>query len=703
MLYSNLALYLRTRGFVLLTLCFALSLVPVSHALDEGMWTFDNPPTEKLRAQYGFSPTSEWLEHVRLASVRINDGGSGSFVSPKGLVMTNQHVALGQIQKLSTAEANYVTSGFYAATTAEELRCPDLEINVLISTENVTARVRAAAKAESTRQKAADARRAEIARVEKESMERTGLRSNVVNLYHGGEYWLYRYKKYTDVRLVMAPESQAGFFGGDSDNFTYPRYCLDVAFLRVYEEGKPAHTRHFLKLNPTGPDNGELVFVVGNPGSTDRLFSYAQLEYQRDVRYSALLEYLDAFIELLQAYGRQGEEQNRHIQGLLLSYNNSKKALGGEHQGLLNIGLMESLNKREQSFRSDLRSLPNGKEYQEAFSTIARATDVAGESYHRRLYGVFHGSTLIQYASTIVRYATEIEKPDAERLPGFHDSQLDTVRFGLFSPAPLHADMEVALVQGFLEKSRRKLGKDDPFVRTVLAGQEPAAIVGPAFEKTTLVDVESRKALIEGGRAAVESSKDPLIAMVRRVDPILRKSEKWYRDEVESVLDAAGEQIAQARFALHGKSVYPDATFTLRLAFGTVKGYPMNGTRAPFQTTLYGLFDRSIGFERKGAWALPDRFWQNKSHLDLSTPVNFVSTVDITGGNSGSPVINTRGEAVGLIFDGNVESLVGRFAYEDVYGRSVSVHPAYILEALSKLYDAQALAAEIHGEGNGSR
>lgn len=668
----------------------------ITLALDEGMWTFDNPPVERLRETYGFTPTAEWLEHVRLASVRINDGGSGAFVSPRGLVMTNHHVALEQVQKLSRQGANYIEDGFYAATTADELPCPDLEINVLMSLENVTERVRAAVRAGMSQAEALKARQAEIAAIEKESLDATGLRSNVVELYHGGEYWLYRYKRYTDVRLVMVPESLAAFFGGDLDNFTYPRYCLDIAFLRVYENGQPARTPHYLPLDPRGPAAGELIFVSGNPGSTDRLHTQAQLRYQRDTRYPVVLDYIDTFIELLESYGSRGREQERQARTELLIYNNSKKALTGELEGLQHDALMSKLSQEEERFRAKVASRAEWQElYGDAWEQVAKAVDRQEETYVRRLYRALRGSDLAGYALTLVRYVSEIEKPDAERLPGFHDSDLEALEFQLLSPAPTYPAMEAALLGGYLEKAREVLGPDDPFVRMTLQGGDPREVARALLERTELDDVERRRALLEGGRREVESSDDPLIVLARKLDPLLRQDETWYRENVESVLTAAGEKIAKARFAIYGKSVYPDATFTPRLAFGTVIGYPMNGTLAPYQTTLYGLYNRSLGFDRKGDFVLPDRFWARRERLDLATPVNFVSTADIIGGNSGSPVVSREGRTVGLVFDGNIESLVGRFAYDDTRARAVAVHPAYIIEALRELYDARGLVEEL--------
>jgi len=680
-------------------LLFSSSLFVVAGLADEGMWTFDNPPVKQLKERYGFTPTQEWLDHVRLASVRFMDGGSGSFVSPNGLVLTNHHVAMGQLQKISTAEKDYVATGFYAATPAEELKCPDLEVNVLISMEDVTQRVQSAVKEGMSEAEALKARRAEIAKIEKESLDKTGLRSNVISLYHGGEYWLYRYKKYTDVRLVMAPERQAAYFGGDSDNFTYPRYDLDMAFFRVYENGKPIKSEHYLKWNSKGAGENELVFVSGNPGSSDRLFTYAQLEFQRDVRYPMILKYIKKRLEILYEYRERGQEQERRALFHIFGLENAKKALTGELRGLLDKNLMAKRKKDEEEFRKLIANNPEWQKlYGDAWDVIAKTIKKSAEKTKEQFYRHLRGSRMASFAATIVRYVAEVQKPDAERLPGYHDSQLNELRFYLFSPAPIYKDLEEATLAGTLQMSLEELGPDDEFIKIVLNGRSPEEVAKDLINGSKLDDVEFRKSLIEGGEKAVKKCKDPLIVLARKLDPMWRKSEKWFRENVESVLTQASEKIAKARFVVYGKSVYPDATFTLRLAYGTVKGYPMNGTKAPYKTTLYGLYDRALSFDQKGEYVLPQRFWDRQHTLNLATPVNFVSTCDIIGGNSGSPVINKNAELVGVIFDGNIESLSGRFIYDEEKNRAVAVHSAYIIEALRKLYDAGKLADEIEGK-----
>ena len=675
-------------------ICSIGSIVAIS-AGDEGMWTFDNLPLAQLEEQYSFTPTNEWLEKIRLSSLRLNDGGSGSFVSSRGLVMTNHHVGLNQVQNLSTSEADYVSNGFYAPSIDEELRAPDLAIDVLVSMDNVTERIQAATTLAVNDQQALSERRAKIALIEKESLDLTGLRSRVVSLYRGGEFWLYRYKQYTDVRLVFAPETQAAFFGGDSDNFTYPRFCLDVAFFRVYENGEPANTANYFRLDRNGPNEDDLVFAVGNPGSTNRLRTIDQFRYERDVRHPAYLNYFETYERLLREYAARGPEQARQVSNLLLGITNSRKAFTGQLRGLENPAVWASLERREALFRQQIEGTDLSREADDAWIAIGQATAEAARTFKQRVYQNFAGSTLAEIAETIVRYVEETEKPDASRLPGYHDSELASLEFRLCSPAPIYPNREEHLVAGFLEAAKQELGADDWFVRTVLGNRSPQEIASHLARNTELANLDFRRELVAGGTAAVVASTDPLITTMRQLDPQRRQVQEAFRQSVESVLEDSEATLARARFSAFGRTVYPDATFTPRLTYGTVKGYPMNGTQAPHETSLFGLFDRAISFGRSGEYALPGRYWQRQSKLDLTTPVNFVSTVDIIGGNSGSPVINREGNLVGLIFDGNIESLVGRFAYDSEVSRAIAVHPGYILEALEQLYDAKPLAREL--------
>ena len=698
---------LRRRILVSIILGIVLSLlaaVPKGRA-DEGMWTFDNPPLKQLKERYNFTPTSQWLDHIRLSSVRFNDGGSGSFVSANGLVLTNHHVARDQLQKISTPERDYGKDGFYARTPAEELKSADLELNVLISMENVTDRVGKSVKAGMTEDQALAARRGEITKIGDESLKATGLRSDVVSLYDGGEYWLYRYKKYTDVRLVFAPEGQTAFFGGDPDNFTYPRYDLDIALFRVYEDGKPVHSDQYFKWNPKGPADGDLVFVSGNPGSTDRLDTMAQLESQRDRGYPTIIATIKSRLAVINQYSASGQEQARQAADLKFGLENALKALTGEYQGLLDKSVMAKKQSDESEFRARIDRDPALKaKYGTAWGAIESAVKKNSEMFKQLSYRSV-GRTFSQLAAdalTIVQYVEEVKKPDGDRLNGFHDAQLASLKFGLLTPAPRYPELEKRLLADSLKESLQELGPNDPYVKAALNGASPDEAASRLIGGSKLGDQEFRKSLIEGGQQAVASSNDSLIDFARKIDPILREMTKWSEENVQAVEVTAAENIAKARFAVYGKTAYPDATFTLRLSYGTVTGYPMNGTIAPSVTTMYGLYDRGYSFGFKPPFDIPSRWMERKANLDLATPLDFVSTCDIIGGNSGSPVINRAGEFVGIIFDGNIESLVGRFVYDERTNRAVAVDSAAITYSLRKVYDAGPLADELEGVSGNS-
>ena len=683
-------------GLIILTF---LIFVPRPSA-DEGMWTFDNPPRKHWKERYNFDPSDEWLEHVRLASVRLNDGGSGSFVSPDGLVMTNQHVAGGQLRKISTAERDLVKDGFYARTREEELKLPDLEVNVLVSYEDVTRRVKGAVKTGASDKEAAEQRRAEIAAIEKESIEKTGLRSDVITLYSGGEYWLYRFRKYTDVRLVFAPEEQIAFFGGDYDNFTYPRHDLDVTFLRVYESGRPAKIEHYFKWSAAGPKDGEFVVLSGNPGSTNRLLTVAQLHYQRDNGNPLQKQVWTSRRDTLKQYASLGAERNRLATGTLRSLENSLKRLVGQQDGLMNPRLMGKKESEEKDLRAKVAEKPElQKDYGDAWNKIAMIYREYPGMDKRLAFSLLTPSRLGTIASTLVRYSEEIRKPNDKRLDEFRDSKLESLKFNLLSPAPIYPDMEEAILAGWLEEGLKTLGADDPFVKAALEGMTSAEAAKRAVKGTRLMDISARKALLEGGAEEVAKSDDPMIALARRVEPVMRELRAWQEDRFQSVIASASQRIAEARFAVYGKSIYPDATFSLRLGFGKALGYAEDTTLVPFKTTFYGLYDRAESFNFKPPYDLPERYLKRKERLDLSTPLNFVYTADTIGGNSGSPVINRNAEVVGLNFDSNIQKLPNRYMHieEEEGGRAVAVHSAAIIEALRKLYDAETLAQEILG------
>jgi hypothetical protein len=694
---------LKLRSALLLPAALLLAAGTVIHA-EEGMWTFDNPPLKQLAAKYNFHPTPAWLDHLRLSSVRLNDGGSGSFVSPNGLLLTNHHVARGQLQKNSTAEHDYVRDGFYAATPGEEMKSPDLEVNVLVGMQDVTARVQGAAKGISDKVAALKARGAEIAAIEKESKDKTGLRSDVVSFYQGGEYWLYTYKVYTDVRLVFAPEQQAAFYGGDPDNFTYPRYDLDMAIFRVYENGKPLHSDNFLKWSAKGAAPGEPVFISGHPGNTERDDTMAELLMQRDVIGPAVTEYYQRRIATAQAFAAQGPEQARLVATSIFGLQNSLKVYLGRAQALADPVIIAKKQAEEDDFRAKVNANKEWKKaYGKAWDDIALAEEkvkpeIKGQLFRRT------GSQLFNIALQIVEYVAEIKKPDGERLEQFHEAGLESLRFRLLSPAPIYPSTEKLYMAAALKLGQEKLGKNDAFAQAILEGGDVDATVNALVDGTQLAGpdmqkaVAFRKSLLDGGEAAVASSADPMIVAARRVDPIVRANNRRIRDTVTSIVTPAGEKLGKARFLVYGKDAYPDATFTLRLSYGTVDGYAYNGTIAPPFTTFYGLYDRAASFGNKPPFDLTPKEAAGRDKLDLSTPLDFVSTGDIIGGNSGSPVVNREGELVGLIFDGNIESLAGDFVYDGSKNRAVAVHSAGMIEGLRKLYGAGALADELEGE-----
>ena len=670
---------------------------------DEGMWLFNDPPRQYLKEKYNFEPTDAWLEHVQKSSVRFNSGGSGSFVSPDGLVMSNHHVAADALQKFGDEKHNYYRDGFYAKTYAEEKRCLDLELNVLMSIEDVTDRVNAAVKGDMSPEAAFTARRSVTAQIEKESLEKTGFRSDVVTLYQGGKYHLYRFKKYTDVRLVFAPEQQTAFFGGDPDNFEYPRYDLDVAFFRVYENDKPVHPQHYLKWSKAGAAENELVFVSGHPGRTSRLETMAELEYKRDVQFPKTLERLNRLEVLLSSWSARSDENARRAKELLFGVQNSRKARLGGLAGLLDPEIMKKKADDEHALRTAVgasNAKPELAAAKDAWDKIANAQKVIRENALR--YNMLEGgmgffSDYFGIARTLARSGVEIAKPNGERLREFRDSNLESLEFQLFSEEPLYDDFELLKLTDSLSYLAGQLGYENELVQKILAGKSPAARAEELVLNTKVKDVAVRKQLYKASPEKIKASEDPMIQLVLLIDDESRRLRKIIEEQGE-IKNQAYAQIAKAKFAQQGTSTYPDATFTLRLAFGPVKGYEENGKHIPFETKMAGLYERSAEHHNKPPFDIPEPWIKRKSKLDLSTPMNFVCTADIIGGNSGSPVINKNAEVVGLIFDGNIQSLVLDFVYSDKQARAVSVHSSALIEALRKIYDANKIADELTGK-----
>ena len=663
---------------------------------DEGMWTFDNPPLERLQRDYGFTPSAAWLERLRLSSVRFNDGGSGAFVSPDGLMVTNHHVGLNCIQNLSTHDRDLVANGFVAPSRESEPACPGYEVNVLVSFEDVSSRVIGAAGKDRSDQEAREARKGAIADVESACASSSGLRCEVVTLYQGGEYHLYRYRTYTDVRLVFAPEQQIAFFGGDADNFTYPRYDLDVALFRAYEAGRPARPPAHLRLATGGAREGDLVFVSGHPGYTSRLDTMAQLVSERDVYLPASLRHVRRRLSVVQAFAARSPENARRTRASIFGLENTVKGLQGRLDALEDEAPMRRKADAERELRDTIAADPDlSASVGEAWGAIAAAQARFDALEPELRYVGFGGSRLLWIAGHVVRLADETEKPNTSRLTEYTEANLPSLLNRLYSGAPIYLDVEEVTLRDQLEAALEVLGPDHALVRSVLAGRTPAETARAALAQTRLQDPEARRALVKGGADALASSNDSMIVFAKAIDPPARAVRRIKEDEVEAVITRAGERLAPARWKAYGKTVPPDATFTLRLSYGVVKGYSVGATRVPAWTTFHGLYDRSTAFAGRFPWSLPPRFVQRKHALELTTPLNFVSTNDIIGGNSGSPVVSRTGEVVGFVFDGNMQSMGWEFFYTEEQGRAVSVDVRAVLEALRKVYDGEHLLREL--------
>jgi hypothetical protein len=666
---------------------FLLALAPAARA-DEGMWLFNKPPVEQVREKHGFEITPEWLDHLQKSSVRFGNGGSGSFVSPDGLILTNHHVGAGMIEKLSTAGRDLLKDGYYAATAAEELKCPDLELNVLVGIDDVTARVTAAVTPDLSQADAAAARRAVIAAIEQESQQATGLRSNVVTLYQGGAYHLYRYQRYTDVRLVFAPDARAAAFGGDPDNFEFPRHCLDYCFFRAYVDGSPAKTPTFLKWKAAGAKEGELVFTSGHPGRTNRLITVAQLQSIRDRGFPYALEKIFRSEALLRAWSDRDAENARRAKGSIVGTQNGRKAIMARLDGLLDPALMQAKIAEEEKLRAtagDALDRIAAGEKESALHGLRLSMLEGGDAFGSSLFGI---------ARTLVRAADEAEKPEGERLEEYRESARASLELDLFSPEPIYKDLETLRMANALTFLCAKLGADDPTTRFILASRSPQDRAAELVHGTRLDDPAVRRALYDGKRSAIQASQDPMILLARAVDHEARElREKADARSADAAI--AFREIAAARFQLMGDRSYPDATFSLRLSYGVVKGYTDAEETVPAWTTFASMASRSEAHGGIAPFDFSPLWSERAAGLDPATPLNFISTNDITGGNSGSPVVNRAGELVGLIFDTNAPGLVSDFAYTEAKGRAVSVHPAAILESLRVIYRADRVLEEL--------
>lgn len=689
---------LRKSLCILLITLSSTQIFSVTALADEGIWTFNNVPKAEIKRRYGFDITDAWLRKVQLASVRFNNGASGSFVSQDGLVMTNHHVAADTLQKLSTAGKDHYQNGFYARTRAEELKVPDLELNVLVAIEDVTARVEAAVKAGMSAAEANDARQSAIANIEKESLGATKLRSDVVSLYRGGQYHLYRYRAYTDVRVVFAPEFAVAFFGGDPDNYRYPKYSLDIAFFRVYENGQPLQVENYFEFSSAGAKENELVFTSGHPGSTARLNTIAHLEFLRDTALPFSLRQLSSVRQTLRKYSMQGEEQTRRAREDLFDAENILKRTRGQHAGLLDRTLMARKRQAENTLR---RRVGTDSEKQKAYGNIWQEIAAGRRALQQRFMDISFlesafglNTSLFNYARTIVRIAEENAKPDSERLPQYTDARRASLELNLFSPAPIYKDHEKIKLEGSLSFMRDELGPQHPLVKKILNGKTPESRANELIDGTRLDDAGYRKQLVTGGLKAVKESTDPMIVLARAIDPDSRAVRKFY----EPILGAEREnygKLARAVYEVKGTSLYPDATFTLRLSYGAVKGYRENGKQVPPFTTLGGMFQRAAQHQNRSPFKLPERWLEKKASLNLNLPLNFVSTNETLGGSSGSPVFNKELELVGVIFDGNTQSLVGHFVYDGTQSRAISVDTRGIMETLLKVYDASGIVNEL--------
>jgi hypothetical protein len=663
---------------------------------DEGLWLFNQAPVAAIEQKYGLKVTQEFLDHLRLAAVRFNSGGTGSFVSPDGLLFTNHHVASDCIQKVSTAQNDYLKNGFAASSREDEKKCPDLEVNVLLKISNVTERVNEGADPNAPAAEANRLKKAKMSAIEKECAGATGNRCDVVTLFSGAQYHLYEYKKYTDVRLVFAPEFGIAFFGGDPDNFTYPRYNMDIAFLRAYENGQPAKPKDWFRWSKEGAKEGELIFTSGNPGTTGRLMTVAQLEYLGQVSYPLSLRRMTSLANVLLEYSKKGAEQERTAKDVLFGVQNSLKATHGFQRGLMDKSLIDRKRAEERKLREAIAKEPaQAEKFGKLWDELATAYSnfrPAHKEYYLLETSAMLGCDLCGIARRVVRYAAETRKPNAERLREFSEAGLPSVEQAMYSEAPVHPELEIAVLAEYLNFASKELGTSHPVVAALLGGKSPAEAAAMYVKSSKLADVAERKRLASNWDE-VQRSQDGMIRFALTLDGPAREVRKRFEDTVESVVNRAAARIAQARFALSGGNDYPDATFTLRLAYGKVMGYRNEkGQAIPWATDFAGLYAKG---RKEDPYVIPESWLKAKGALNLKTPFNFAATADIHGGNSGSATLDTKGEIVGIVFDSNIEALPNRFVYTDAQARSVHVASQGIIEALRKVYSAANVLKEL--------
>ena len=691
-----------------LPLIAALSLCLSSAFADEGMWTFNNFPADKVERAYGFRPGQAWLDHLRMASVRIAGGCSASLVSSTGLVMTNHHCARSCIENVSgLTHQDYNRDGFFAKAGADEARCPGMEMNQLVQITDVTRRVQDATR-DAPPERFNDVQRATLAAIEKECGTTDDLRCEVVTLYEGGRYDLYKYRRYQDIRLVFAPEDRIAFFGGDPDNFNFPRYDLDVSMLRIYgSDGQPLRNAEHLAWSDGKLKDGDLTFVSGNPGGTARGMTLAQFDDERDDALPRNMLYLAELRGYLTQYQARGTEQKRQSNDLLFGAENSLKVSKGRHEALADAAFHDQLAANEKALRERVMRDPElARRYGGVWDAIAALVrkDEATRNEYMALERGLRSSSLFTIARGLVRHGEEIAKPNGDRLREFGESRLPQMKASLLVNKPVYDELEISQLTWALTRLRADLGADSPIVRRVFGQRSPAQIATDAVRDTRLkeqqVDAAGnvvggyRKSLYDGGKAAVDASRDPMIELARALDPDARAIRRKVETEVDGPMKRQQELLAKARFAVYGNGTDPDATFTLRLSYGTVKGWNEDGRAVSPFTVVGGAFDRATGAD---PFELPASWVRSRGRLDPATPMNFVTTNDIIGGNSGSPLVNRNGEVAGLIFDGNIHSLGGDYGYDPALNRAVAVDSAVLLEALDKVYGAGRLVRELAG------